>query len=304
MVGRPALTRAPTKAEGAGVRLTVASLMALSGEADPSNDIAQGLADRPGVQSTPRRGQGQALREIRPYIEGDDARHLDAAASARMGSPHLRSYHLDREQSLVLLADFRRPMLWGTQICLRSVGGAEALVSAAWAAQGQGASVGAICLCDDSVFWQAPRPKAAGMALVARCLETGHSHAYHHAAKAEAAAVTPLADGLRQVLARIPLGAAVILATGLDAPGEGLETALSALARRARLEVILVEDAFERSPPRRVLPHFRGTLALWSRFDDLAAARDRRAESLNHLIRPFGGRLRRLGAPRPLGKGG
>ncbi|HET9068090.1 MAG TPA: DUF58 domain-containing protein, partial [Amaricoccus sp.] len=91
---------------------------------------AGALAERPGIAPTRKRGQGHEIREIRPFTDGDDPRHLDAAATARSGSLQVRSFHEDRERTVLLVADFRRPMLWGTRARFRSVAAAEALALA------------------------------------------------------------------------------------------------------------------------------------------------------------------------------
>src|SRR5690606_41128872 len=92
-------------------RISAGRLMALEFLAAKEMSDAASLAERPGNTATRRRGQGHEIRELRPFAEGDDPRHIDAAATARTGVPQLRSFHEDRENNLMLIADFRRPML-------------------------------------------------------------------------------------------------------------------------------------------------------------------------------------------------
>ncbi|TXM93858.1 DUF58 domain-containing protein, partial [Methylobacterium sp. WL122] len=61
--------------------------------------------------------------------EGDDRRHIDRNATARTGILHVRTHHDERDRAVVLLADFRPSMLFGTRRALRSVAAAEALAS-------------------------------------------------------------------------------------------------------------------------------------------------------------------------------
>lgn len=252
-----------------------AGLMALEGAALRIGGEAASLAERPGATATRRRGQGHEIREIRPFSEGDDPRHIDAAASARSGSPHVRSFHEDRERSLLLIADFRAPMLWGTKGRLRSVAAAEALALAGWRAVLQGGAVGVVALTDAGPQVQAPRPRHRGMALVASCLERAHALALAHRGP-----VRPLAPDLMRAMRQAPRGAAIVLATGLDSPGEGLDAALAALRQRGPLRLVLVEDAFELAPPAQPLPHEGPEGPAFARFADLPAERAARAAKL------------------------
>lgn len=260
-------------------RLSAAALMALEPQAARGLRELASLAERPGTTATRKRGQGHEIREIRPYVEGDDLRHLDAAATARSGTPQIRGFHEDRERSLMLIADFRRPVLWGTKARLRSVAGAEALVIAGWRAILSGGAVGAIVLSDRGPEVQAPRPRHRGMAEVAGLLARSHDEALRHA---WAGRGTPrdLANELAAVARHVPRGAGMVLATGLDRPGLDLDAALAALRARGPLRILLVEDAFETGPPPAALPVRDEAGAGWTSFAGLAEDRDRRAARL------------------------
>lgn len=250
------------------------------------------LAERPGTTATPKRGQGHEIREIRPFAEGDDPRHLDAAATARTGSLQVRSFHEDRERTLMLIADFRRPMLWGTRGCLRSVAAAEALVMAGWRAALTGGAVGVMALTDAGPEVQSPRPRHHGMAQVAGCIARAHERALNHQG-----AVRLLAPDLLGAARQIPRGAGIVLATGLDKPGDDLDAALAALCAKGPLRLLLVEDAFETSPPKGVLPYVGAEGPTYGRFADLADMRDSRAD---RLYRP-GQQVQRLSTSGPAG---
>jgi len=59
-------------------------------------------------------GPGTELAQVRPYAPGDDVRHLDAAASARTGAPHVRAHVPERELTTWLVLDRSPSMAWGT----------------------------------------------------------------------------------------------------------------------------------------------------------------------------------------------
>ncbi|MBK4218187.1 DUF58 domain-containing protein [Paracoccus caeni] len=255
--------------------VTAGALMALEPQVARQMRDVPSLAERPGTTATPKRGQGHEIREIRPFTEGDDPRHLDAAATARTGSLQIRSFHEDRERTLMLIADFRRPMLWGTRGRLRSVAAAEALVLAGWAAVLDGGAVGVVALTDAGPEMQAPRPRHRGMAEVAGAIARAHERAVAHRGE-----VRPLAPDLLRAARQVPRGAGIVLATGLDHEGEGLDAALAALRARGPLRLILVEDAFELTPPKGALPYLGPDGPAYGSFAGLPDMRDDRAERL------------------------
>lgn len=257
-----------------GTTVEAAALMALGARVRATPGA---LAERPGVFPTRKRGQGHAIREIRPFTEGDDPRHLDAAATARSGAPQVRSFQEDRERAVLLVADFRRPMLWGTRDRFRSVAAAEALALAGWRAVHGAGAVGAVAITDAGVLAERPRTREAGMARVAGLLARAHALAL----ASIALPVRPLAPDLVRAARFAPRGAQVTLATGLDLPGEGIEAALAGLARRGPLRVLLVEDAFEAAPPAAALPFLtsEGRVAR-ARFGALPQARAERLRAL------------------------
>ncbi|TXN65030.1 DUF58 domain-containing protein, partial [Methylobacterium sp. WL6] len=90
------------------------------------------LAGLPGGIVTKRRGRGSEPDDVRLWSEGDDRRHIDRNATARTGILHVRTHHDERDRAVVLLADFRPSMLFGTRRALRSVAAAEALALLGW----------------------------------------------------------------------------------------------------------------------------------------------------------------------------
>jgi uncharacterized protein (DUF58 family) len=58
-----------------------------------------------GGYRTARRGSGLDFAGIRPYEEGDDARHIDWNVTARLDEPQLREFNEDRELTTWLVLD-------------------------------------------------------------------------------------------------------------------------------------------------------------------------------------------------------
>jgi uncharacterized protein (DUF58 family) len=278
-------------APGDGTTVDAAALMALARIAGRPTGA---LAERPGIAPTRKRGQGHEIREIRPFTDGDDPRSLDAAATARSGTLQVRSFHEDRERTVLLVADFRRPMLWGTRGRFRSVAAAEALALAGWQAVLGSGAAGVVALTDAGLLAERPRPRDAGMARVAGLLARGHAIALETGGPTR-----DLAPDLVRAARFAPRGAGIVLATGLDVPGPGLDAALAALARRGPLRLVLTEDAFETAPPGAALPFVTadGRVSR-ARFGALPAARAARVAAL----RLPGLAVERLPTDRPLAR--
>lgn len=68
----------------------------------------------PGEHLTPQTGQGTELAMIRPYFPGDDVRHIDWNATARLREPHVRVHVGERALTTWLVLDVSASMTFGT----------------------------------------------------------------------------------------------------------------------------------------------------------------------------------------------
>jgi uncharacterized protein (DUF58 family) len=66
-----------------------------------------------GGYRTAHRGPGTDLAGLRPYDEGDDARHIDWNVTARLNEPQLRVFNEDRELTVWLVLDRSASMTVG-----------------------------------------------------------------------------------------------------------------------------------------------------------------------------------------------
>ena len=240
----------------------------------------------PGGFVSKRRGRGLETVDIRIFSEGDDIRHLDHNTTARTGVPHVRTFRDERERSVLLLADFRPPMLWGTRRVLRSVAAAEVLALTGWRTIEAGGRVGLIAFGAGEPVFVPARGRERGMVAVIGGLAAAHRSALEAASGTQGMEGRPL-DNLIELAARLaPTGGSIFLASGLDDPGEHFDILASALNRRAALTVLLVTDAFEQSPPAGSYPfmtragHVGWASFLANRFSDEP---DPRINRLAHL---------------------
>ncbi len=235
---------------GPGIRLTAEELLALRATAAGAGR-SRPATRKPGAVAGKPPGTGMDLREIRAFSEGDDARRIDPAATARTGALHVRSFHEDHDDMLVLVADFRPAMLWGTADALRSVAGARALARAGWRAVAEGASVAAVAITAAGTASLPMRSGVPQMVAVTRMFAAEHDVAL---AGPAAAAPPSLGEALARIRSLAPDGAEVLIATGPDGIAPEDEPALARLARRRRVRLLLPLDPAETAPPPRALP--------------------------------------------------
>lgn len=199
----------------------------------------------PGGLVTRARGRGLETADLRAFAIGDDPRHIDRNATARLGRPQVRTFHAERDRTLLLVADFRPSMLWGTRRTFRSVAAAEALVLAGWQAVAAGARVGLVAVSAGEPAFVRPQGRDRAMIAAIGALVRAHAAALSGPLEAD----PPLSDALGLAERLSPRGAEVLLATGMDALGEGFDAVAHQLMSRRSLTVVRVLDAFEAAPP-------------------------------------------------------
>lgn len=208
------------------------------------------LAGLPGGIVTRRRGRGSEPDDVRLWSEGDDRRHIDRNATARTGQLHVRTHHDERDRAVVLLADFRPSMLFGTRRALRSVAAAEALTLLGWRIVGDGGRVGLVVAGGAEPAVVRPASGERAMTAVTGALALAHARALDLPDGADPALdpLLSLAQGL------LPSGGHLVVASALDSPGPEFERLTTLLAERLSISLILVSDAFERARPAGFYP--------------------------------------------------
>jgi hypothetical protein len=198
-----------------------------------------------------QRGRGLEVNDLRPWLFGDDIRHIDRNATARTGVQHVRTFRDERDRTLLLLADFRPSMLFGTRRALRSVAAAECLALAGWNAISKGIRVATLATTGATRASLPPGRGLRHMSSIFGLWTRAHAEALAHASYEE----TPLSSMLETAAGLVPSGAPILVATSLDTPGKDFEATVHWLVHRNDLRFILVRDAFERAPPQGVYPY-------------------------------------------------
>ena len=133
--------------------------------------VARGL---PGDRRAPGVGAGTELSQLRPYQVGDDVRHIDAAATARTGEPHVRLHVPERTLTTWIVLDVSPSMAFGTDSRLKAdVAEGVALVLGRLAVRRAGA-VGLVRFgFDEAAHVQPPRGAKPGIVALRRALAEG-----------------------------------------------------------------------------------------------------------------------------------
>jgi uncharacterized protein (DUF58 family) len=135
--------------------------------------VARGL---PGEWRSVGVGRGTELAQLRAYEPGDDVRHLDAAATARTGQPHVRLHVPERALTTWIVLDLSPSMAFGTAKRLKAdVAEGVALVLARLAIKRAG-SVGVVAFGAGAPIVLDPRGSKPGMVAVHNLLAAGVSH--------------------------------------------------------------------------------------------------------------------------------
>lgn len=120
-------------------------------------------------------GFGTELAQLRPYETGDDVRHIDAAASARTGTLHMRLHVPERTLTTWIVLDLSPSMAFGTARRLKAdVAEGVALVFGRLGLRRAG-SVGVVAFGVGPDAWRIlpPRGSKPGMIALRRLLEEG-----------------------------------------------------------------------------------------------------------------------------------
>lgn len=250
----------------------------LTGRAAPGS--TRKLAARPGGVVTRRRGRGSEIDDVRMYVDGDDIRHIDKNSTARTGQLHTRTFRDERERAVLLVADFRPAMLFGTRRAFRSVAAAEALAIVGWRAIAEGGRIGLIAIGAGEPAFVRPKGGERAMSAVVGAMARAHADALAEADKAD----PPLADSLETAIGALPRGGRLVLASGLDEPGERFDDIVKAARSRVSVSVLLISDAFERDAPRGVYAFTdRGGRSGWLSGAKRAKTADARLDRLTQL---------------------
>lgn len=188
------------------------------------------------------RGQGMEFEEVRPYVPGDDVRHIDWNVTARTGAPHIKEFREERELCLQLVLDVSGSVDFGSggrdgktdkRLQIARLAGALA-----YAAIRNGDQVGLMTFTDRIERFLPPRKSR------------GHAWAVMRSAWERSAdgKRTDLAGALSEVGRHLKRRAVVCVLSDFVSEGD-YERELAILSRRHRVNCFLVHDRLEVALP-------------------------------------------------------
>lgn len=206
------------------------------------------LAALAGGRRSSFRGRGLDFAEVRAYQPGDDVRSIDWRVTARTGQPHTKLFQEERERPVLVVADQRNSMFFGSQHCFKSVLAAHLAALIAWAALAEGDRVGGVVFDDiDHHDMRPRRSRKAVLGLLSRL------HASNQALPRPLTGPSGSSDfaGMLGKLRRVarPGSSLYIISDFAGASGEAAREQWFRLAEHTELLALQVTDPAEETLP-------------------------------------------------------
>ena len=198
-----------------------------------------------------KRGRGSIFYDVRPWSEGDDIRHIDSYKTAKTGVPHIRTFHEERENKIILVADFRSSMFFGTRRALRSVVVAETISMTGWRAINARNQIGLFVVTSRDMTFVGWADHASTFASLLDKLASLHREVNNLQATDDFCM-----DKVLEIAHKKSGSASIIIATALDAPGKNFDKYARLITKRRNLDFILISDKFERDPLPGYYPYY------------------------------------------------
>lgn len=77
-------------------------------------------------------GLGVEFETVRPYVIGDDVRHIDWRVTARIGKPHVKTFRAECDRNVLVVVDANAYMRFGTRGTFKSVQAAKTAAILCW----------------------------------------------------------------------------------------------------------------------------------------------------------------------------
>jgi uncharacterized protein (DUF58 family) len=187
-----------------------------------------------GQRSVRGRGGGTEFEALREYVEGDEYRHVDWAATARAGHPVVRTYRAERNQTVLVLLDTGRVVAGLVDGVPRLDHGMDATLALATLATASGDRLGLLAFGAEVRAVVPPRRDGAQLRRLSSAM---------HALEPELAE-SGYREAFRATLARFRRRALLVVITELaaEAVQETLIPALPLVAREHAVIVASVRD--------------------------------------------------------------
>lgn len=241
----PASIHAPAR----GAYLHLNDLIALR---FPARQLHLGLRNRSlsklaGPNKSNFRGRGIDFEEVRSYQPGDDIRTIDWRVTARTGSAHTKMFREERERPVLVVADQRGSMFFGSTHCFKSVLAGHLASLLAWSALHGGDRVGGLVFNDEGHHEIRPRrSRKTVLALLSQI--AGYNRALPPDTAIDADGFTTMLSNLRRIARP---GSSLFLISDFRGASEArAREHLFELAKHTELTAIACGDPLESELPR------------------------------------------------------
>ena len=93
-------------------------------------------------------GLGVEFETVRPYVVGDDVRHIDWRVTARIGKPQVKTFRAESDRNVIVVVDANAYMRFGTRGTFKSVQAARVAALLCWQSVQQQDRVGGLVFGD------------------------------------------------------------------------------------------------------------------------------------------------------------
>lgn len=225
------------------IEASLPSLLALQHPARHFSLDRLGLRRLPASSgNTPRlRGRGMTFEEHRAYAPGDEPRFIDWRVTARTGDMHIKVFREEHERPVLLFADLRPSMHFGTRCQLKSTLAAQACALLGWTAAHGRERVGGVVV-------SAQLKDCRSRSGVHGVLPWLNLASQLPAEKAEFQA-PPLASALIHLRRTLRPGSIVVIASDFADLDDTGRSHIAEIARHNQLILLPITDPLESDPP-------------------------------------------------------
>jgi len=199
-----------------------------------------------GEWRTHQRGRGIDFDQVRAYQAGDDIRSIDWRVTARRQAPHTKVYREERERPVLLAADLRSPMFFGSQHCFKAVLASALIATLGWIALAGRDRVGGLVFGDHEHRDIRPRRSRHS---VLELLQQLHAFSHRLSTPCPTDPPAPLSALLDKLLHTSRPGTGLYIASDFHDLDHTGEQRLHQLARHSDLTLFLISDPLEYGLP-------------------------------------------------------
>ena len=199
-----------------------------------------------GDLSSRRRGTGLELDSIGPYQWGDDIRHMDWFATARIGRPQVKQFRRDVQQTIMLVLDLRPSMMFGSSHQLMAKTACLAAAKVAWSTSKDHQPLGLLLIAGGARPELVPprRGRRARLQHLARIVD-----AYEQAVQQAGEASPSLTDRLDALPSSMSGDVEAVIISDFSQLGGGFDQRLRETGARGAQSAIVIEDDLMSTPP-------------------------------------------------------